>query len=230
MSIDDGNLSEVTDQESAVKRSYRMLQEMVLSFEIKPGERINESELSKKLGVSRTPLREALNRLASENFVDFVTAKGFFRKEIKTREIYDLIELRIALEVAGAKLASKNASDEAIEELFDFMQEIHNIRAMPLAYVVSLDEKFHETLAGLSGNGELLAALRSVNVRIRPIRYLAVDPERMTLGELQQKEICIALKNRQVERLEELLTVHIYRSLTEVEQAVRELYGKIYVG
>lgn len=225
-----GSATNPTEQESAVKRSYRLLQDMVLSFELKPGERINESELSKKLGVSRTPLREALNRLASENFVDFVTAKGFFRKAIKTREIYELLELRIALEVAGARLAARNASDEAIEELHVYMENMHDLRTMPLTEVVALDEKFHETLVGLSGNSEILNALRSVNARIQPIRYLGVDEARMALGEQQQREICMALKQRDAERLVELLTIHIYRSLPDVETAVRELYGRIYVG
>lgn len=110
------------------------------------------------------------------------------------------------------------------------MENMHDLRTMPLTEVVALDEKFHETLVGLSGNGEILNALRSVNARIRPIRYLGVDEARMTLGEMQQREICIALRQRDVERLVELLTIHIYRSLPDVETAVRELYGRIYVG
>ncbi len=219
---------EGADGESAVGRSYRMLQSMVLSFEIKPGERINESELSKRLGVSRTPLREALNRLVSENFVDFVTTKGFFRKTIKIREIYDLIELRIALEVAGGKLAVKHASDEAVGTLFAFMHRIEDIGALPLAEVVALDEQFHEMLVGFSGNVEIFNALRSVNARIRPLRYLGVDRDRILLGDKQQRQICQALKRRDADRLAALLTAHIHRSQDEVESAVRELYGRIY--
>lgn len=66
------------DRGSAAERSYRQIQDMVISFAIRPGDRINESALSRKLGVSRTPFREALNRLASDGFLDFVPAKGAF--------------------------------------------------------------------------------------------------------------------------------------------------------
>ena len=99
---------------------------------------------------------------------------------------------------------------------------------MPLSEIVALDEQFHEKLVGFSGDEEIHNALRSVNVRIRPLRYLGVDPDRMALGDKQQREICEALRQRDADRIGTLLAVHIHRSLEDVEAAVRELYGRIY--
>lgn len=213
---------------SAVERSYRMLQDMLLSFRIKPGERINESEISKTFGVSRTPLREALNRLASENFVDFVPAKGFFSKTIRPKEMHELLELRIALEVAGVKLAVQQATDAEIDALYEYVRNMRNIAYWSPSNIVAFDERFHEALIGMSRNSEILNALRAVNIRIRALRYLGIDSDRLEVGEREQHEICLALKARDTSRLTELVTAHIYRSLPDVEQAVRELYGRIY--
>lgn len=220
---------DLTDRGSAVEKSYRQIQDMVISFAIRPGERINESELSRQLGVSRTPLREALNRLTSENFVDFVPAKGFFRKKIKPKEVYDLIQLRAALETAAAKIAVELASKVQIELLGDIVEELANMRDLPLSSIIHKDELFHETLAGFSDNNEILMALRSANIRLRPLRYLAVNEEKLEQGQRQHRQMHDALKARDAATLMEVLTAHITRPLDDIERAVRELYGRIYV-
>ena len=104
----DGERTEIpkADRSSAAERTFLKLQDMVISFEIRPGERINESELSRRLGVSRTPFREALNRLASDGFLEFIPAKGFYRKKIKPKEVFDLIHLRIAVEAMSGAIMS----------------------------------------------------------------------------------------------------------------------------
>lgn len=214
---------------SAVEKSYRQIQDMVISFAIRPGERINESELSRKLGVSRTPLREALNRLASESFVDFVPAKGFFRKKVKPKEIYDLVQFRIAIEAAAARLAVEQATSAQIDLLGEIVEELSNMRGLPLSSIIPKDELFHETLVGLSGNNEMLTALRSVNIRLRPLRYLAVDEERLERGQREHRQMHAALKKRDAARLAETVTLHILRPLDDIERVVRELYGRIYV-
>src|SRR5713226_2915995 len=68
--------------DSVVDRVYEQLKAMAVSYELKPGERLNEGELAKRLGVSRTPLREALNRLNTEGFLRFTPGKGFFCREL----------------------------------------------------------------------------------------------------------------------------------------------------
>src|SRR6478752_2113033 len=78
--------------DSIVDRVYEQLKAMAVSYEFKPGERLNEGELAKRLGVSRTPLREALNRLNTEGFLRFTPGKGFFCRELDAHEIFDLYE------------------------------------------------------------------------------------------------------------------------------------------
>jgi DNA-binding GntR family transcriptional regulator len=217
------------DGASAAERSYRQIQDMVISFQIRPGERINESELSRKLGVSRTPFREALNRLASDGFLDFVPAQGFFRKKIKPKEVFDLIHFRIAVETAASRFAVENATAREIDMLGEIVDELVDTQTLAPSAIVPKDELFHETLTGLSRNNEMLMALRSINIRLRPLRYLTIDEARMQLGHQQHKLIHAALKKRDADTLAAILTAHIVRPLGEIELAVRELYGRIYV-
>src|SRR5438105_9279723 len=115
------NVELVSD--SIVDRVYEQLKAMAVSYEFKPGERLNEGELAKRLGVSRTPLREALNRLATEGFLRFSPGKGFFCRELDPKEIYDLYQLRKALEVGGIKLAVQQASETGITALERFLAD-----------------------------------------------------------------------------------------------------------
>ena len=87
---------------------------MAMTFHFLPGERLNEAILAKELGVSRTPLREALNRLATEGFLTFSANNGFFRKSLDVKEIFDLYEFRMYLELSAVKLAVERATDEQL--------------------------------------------------------------------------------------------------------------------
>lgn len=214
---------------SAVEKTYQAIQKMVLAFEIMPGERVNESALSRRLGVSRTPLREALARLASAGFLEVVPSKGYFRRKIRPKEVYDLIELRIAIESAAGRAAVVNATDEEIARLGQIVAELHEAENLPAAALIPKDEVFHETLTGLSGNEEMLRVLRATNVRVRALRYLGVESARLERGRRQHKAIWEALRERDGDRLAAVMAEHIRRPLDDIERAVRELYGRIYV-
>ena len=85
--------------EGRVEELYTQLKELVVIFRIKPGERINEGALAKELNASRTPLREALNRLVAEQLVEFFPGKGFFCRELDPQSIFELYEARETVEI-----------------------------------------------------------------------------------------------------------------------------------
>jgi DNA-binding GntR family transcriptional regulator len=89
---------ERAEGESAAERVYEQVKAMAISFELPPGGRVNELAIAKKMGVSRTPLREALNRLTGDGFLTLSPKQGFFRKPLSVREISDLYELREQIE------------------------------------------------------------------------------------------------------------------------------------
>ena len=88
-----------------VNELYHQLKDIVVLYRIRPGERINELELAERFQISRTPLREALNRLAAENLLSFVPNHGFFVRQLDLQEIFDLYEVRAAIECAAVRHA-----------------------------------------------------------------------------------------------------------------------------
>ena len=217
------------DPENLAERVYRELREMAIAFEIRPGERLNEIALAKHLGVSRTPLREALNRLCSEGFLTFSTNQGFFRKPLEVKEIYDLYEFRQGLEASAMKLVVERATAEQLAEVDRFLeQSAKDVPSRSTLELVALDESFHEQLMTLSGNLEMLHNLKNINGRIRYVRWVDMDGRR-AVTQAQHKAILKKLQERDVESSTKLMSDHIGQRLESIVENVEKSYGRIYV-
>jgi DNA-binding GntR family transcriptional regulator len=217
------------DPENLAVRAYRELREMAISFEIRPGERLNEIALAKHLGVSRTPLREALNRLCSEGFLTFSTNFGFFRKSLEVKEIFDLYEFRQKLEVGAVKLAVERASSDRFAEIDQFLEKsAQEVPTRTTTQLVALEEEFHEQFTTLSGNSEMLHSLKNINGRIRYVRWVDMDGRRSTT-QGQHKAIMKKVRERDSEAAARLMSDHIGHRLESIIENVEKCYGKIYV-
>ena len=215
--------------QSAADRVYGELRRMAMEFRFLPGERLNEAVLAKDLGVSRTPLREALNRLSSEGFLTFSANNGFFRKTIDVKEIFDLYEFRMYLEQAAVRLAVQRATDEQLEQLRQF--SIASAKEDPTRTVndlVSLDEQFHERLVVLSGNAQMSDALRNINARIQFVRWLDMT-ERRPDTQHQHQLIIAAIKARDPDAAEQSIHDHIAHRQDQIVEKVERSYGRIFV-
>jgi DNA-binding GntR family transcriptional regulator len=215
--------------EGRVGTLYQRLKAMAVDFRIRPGERINEVALARELDASRTPLREALNRLVAEQLIDFQPGRGFFCRALDPQDIFDLYELRAVLEDAAVRMACERARDEDIAALKEALY------ANGLAYVgktvrevTRLDEKFHLEIAALSANGELVRQLRNVNERIRFIRWVDMSSRvKETKGE--HKAIMAAIEKRDADEAARLMRGHIAKRKDQIVAAVRESYSAIYM-
>jgi DNA-binding GntR family transcriptional regulator len=94
------------------EKVYSVIKDRILNFELKPGEKIQESEIVQELGLSRTPIREALNKLEQEGFIKILSNKGYFVSDVTTREIEELYEIREALEILAIRAAVRNSRQE----------------------------------------------------------------------------------------------------------------------
>lgn len=202
---------------------------MAVTFRFLPGERLNEAILAKELGVSRTPLREALNRLATEGFLTFSANHGFFRKPLDVKEVFDLYEFRMQLEMSAVKLAVDRATEEQLADLEKFATEsAREVPSRTTDDLVTLDEQFHEMLMSLTGNAEMLNSLRNVNARIQFVRWLDMTGRRSET-QSQHKEIVSALRKRDRADCERLITDHITHRLDQIIEKVERSYGRIFV-
>ena len=216
--------------ESVVERVYDRLKAMAVAFEFKPGERLNEGELSLRLGASRTPLREALNRLQTEGLLRFTPGKGYFCRGLDVQEIFSLYELRKAIEMAAVRLAIERATDADIDSLIAFLDSTGpEPLGRSVVELVQLDETFHERLLAMSGNVEMLRVLQNVNARIRFVRWIDMDRGNRTETQTEHRQALLGVKRRDESACLEVLGKHIDRRLDQITSALKEGYAQIYM-
>jgi len=170
-----------TGRPSLREAAYTELRSLLLTGELPADRRLVESRLTHMLGVSRTPLREALVRLAADGLVTR-EQDGYYPSRPDLSQLRDLYELRITLELRGISRAIENPSFQhdidALLELRETWRGFREEPPTPSPDIVLLDEDFHLILSTASGNEAIADALRSVNTRIRRIRmydYLTAD-------------------------------------------------------
>ncbi|MEI6160658.1 MAG: GntR family transcriptional regulator [Roseococcus sp.] len=198
---------------SAVDVAYEALRGMLLLYELRPGERLNEVHLAERLGLSRTPLREALNRLAAERLLVARGGQGFFVRDLDLREAMDLYELREALEATAFRLACERAAPSAVAALGRSWRARRRqlAREQDRAAMVAEDVRFHEALCALAANAELLRTLSEVNARTTFIRWAYATGPRPELNFDEHDELLTALTARDAAAGAEILTRHIGR-------------------
>ncbi len=147
-------------------RATLALRQMLVQGRFKPGERLREMPLAKELGISRIPLRLALERLAHEGFLEVRSTRGFFAQQFSVGDIHDAIELRGSLEGSAARLAAERlqSRDEAavLRALHEEMMRLVRKRRFPLEQYVDLNAKFHNEITRLSQSRPLRRAMDQV--------------------------------------------------------------------
>jgi len=206
---------------------YGQVREMAARFEFKPNERINEIELSKMLMVSRTPLREVLNRLMVEGFLTRTHNKGFIGRPLDAKEILDLYEFRRGVERCALELACERATQEELDDLERFTQSSIDVdEDEDASKLLALDEEFHMRIARMSGNSETVRVLENINARIRYIRWIDMQ-KRRSYTQAEHMAIVRALRERSVDS-SALLDKHITRRLDQIVEVVKAGYAEIY--
>jgi len=151
-------------------RSLAVLREMVLTGRLSPGQRLNEVELARALAISRGPLREAIQHLASEGLLRIVSHRGAYVRTFDAGELRDLYELRIALETHAVRLAAERLTADDVADVGGLLDETRDVLAADeeRAYPEELD--FHQRMVALTGNQVLLASTVEVHRQIHLAR------------------------------------------------------------
>lgn len=225
--------------ESSVARVYLSLRQMAIDFEFMPEQRINETQLTKTLNVSRTPLREALNRLVAEGFLTFELGRGFFCRPLSPDKIHELYQLRSALETEAVIRAIETSTDHDIQAVADYLGISEKIyqHCQDINELLCMDEEFHMKLAGLSGNQELLKMLGNINERIRYVRMINLKmirddqdrPDNQNESLMKHRDIIDAVLKRDQQGAIKALRNHIERRSEQTIELVRAAYSQLYV-
>lgn len=195
-------------------RSFEVLREMVLAGRIKPGERLNEVELAAALGISRGPLREAIQRLRSEGLLTAVSGRGTYVRTFTRDELREIYEVRIALETHAVRLATESCRREDINELTALLDETENVLRGAADRPYPRDLDFHERIVALAGNQALLDAATEVHRQVELARSRsAQEPDRARAAFAEHREIVGHIAAGRAEKAASTLTRHLRSSL-----------------
>jgi DNA-binding GntR family transcriptional regulator len=160
---------------STRQQAYAALRAAIVSGELEPGTRLSENELAEALGVSRTPVREALLRLREDQLVDVVPQLGTFVTAISVRAVKDAQFLREAVECAAVRLATTRATPEDVARLRDLLRRQEAARdAADFDAWFELDDEFHHVLCDMSGHEIAWSVGRRANGHLDRVRRLSL--------------------------------------------------------
>jgi DNA-binding GntR family transcriptional regulator len=194
---------------------YSRLEEEILSGDLATGCALGEIALAKRLGVSRTPIRSAIHRLAEEGLVEVVPNKGATVLGINTADLIDIYRIRKRLEGLASSLAAERITDEELDKLTDAVDlaEFY-IKKNDTEHIKELDTVFHSIIYKASGSRFLSHTLSELHRKIKSYRKRSLSvPGRLEKSAEEHREILEAIKARNAERADELTSLHVQRAL-----------------
>lgn len=201
--------------------AYDAIKRMIRDRELRPGSKITEAVLTRKLGMSRTPVRDALTRVAAEGFLQPYAGRGYIVQAIREQDLDNVYRVRAELDALAAEEACKRARRVDIARLEDLMDDIAAAREGGReAEVTTLNNDFHAVLGEISGNSflkETLDGIRSVFDRNRPIAHTSgtvADGAHSDRMFAEHAALLDAIRDRDAERARRLAKEHVEYVLT----------------
>ena len=202
----------------ASDRAYETLRDDILNWQIAPGTALSETELALRLGISRTPLRAALARLALQGLVDTSRGRTGVVPDISVESVAQQFEVRGALEQQAARLAARRRDPAVFQELVDsFAHATETLADGGTAAYYALVARFDDAMDDAVGNPAMRSALESVRVQVSRARRLAQDnPERLLGAAAEHRLICEAVRDGDADLAASATAVHLRGSLTTI--------------
>ena len=224
------NESDVARAPTLASVAYTRLKRSIFDFELFPGDRFSESDIASRLGMSRTPIREALVRLQREGYLDVQSKSGWTVRPLDFDLFEHLYDLRMVLETTavrrlceGEPSGASKAALVALETIWLVPEEERQVVASDVA---DCDEEFHLAIVMAAGNPEIARVHQTVTDRLRIIRRLDfAQPARVAATYAEHAQILKALVRRRADQAVLLLRAHIETSQTEVRKiTLHKLY------
>jgi DNA-binding GntR family transcriptional regulator len=205
--------------DSVVDLAYERIRSLVVEGEILPGARLGQVELAEQLGISRTPVREALRRLTGEGLVEFLPNRGFRAAELGLDEVLRRLEVRLLLEPGIARLAAERRTDAHVAQLYEAIEREEAAATRIAAHDASRD--FHLILAQATGNAELVSVFASlwiVEVGRRLLAARAASGDWQGADASEHSALAAAVADRDGDRASRLMADHIREALQHWEE------------
>lgn len=152
------------------ERAYKVIKDKIINCELSPGELLNEKSLVDEIGTSRTPIREALNRLEQENLIRIIPRRGVFVSDISLKDIMDIYQVRENIDPFVTRLATLAAPHE---KLLYYKNQFENLDSNNFWNSIILDREFHYFIAESCNNNYLLQMIENIYAQVQRIRILS---------------------------------------------------------
>lgn len=206
------------------------LRQLILVGEYEPDERLIEAQLAKRLGVSRTPVRQALTMLEAEGLVEISPNRGAMVCSFSTEDVGDIYDLRAVLEGYAARRAADRISEDELIRLRSLAEAQEAItpgsfedHEEEIRHLVATNQEFHGTIVAASRNGRLEKLIhRTVEVPLVFKAFFWYTPKERNISNHYHRQILIALEQGDSERAEILMREHVYEGRDFVIKALKE--------
>jgi DNA-binding GntR family transcriptional regulator len=203
---------------------FEILKDAILKGKLEPKERLMEIKLADQLGVSRTPVREAIRKLELEGLVVMEPRKGAYVSDISFKDIIDTLEVREALETFAVKLAIEKNSVEDLNQIEDLNKSFKEAyENKDVKKMVEYDTKFHFEVLKLSENNKLISFMEELNEIMQRFRLIffneTYNPEVIAK---EHEEVFKALKTKDAKKAQEAMKKH----LCTLKEDIKKVYNK----
>jgi DNA-binding GntR family transcriptional regulator len=220
---------------------YARLRDMILANLQRSGQKLVDRDLAEQLGVSRTPVREALGRLAMMGLVETRSRRGYYVRQYSADDVSDLYEFRRILEVNAARLAAHNALPEHIAQFDRILRDLKDLGSDPenRAKTVELDLEIHNLIAKASGNAALQQAIQNLMDKVMCFIWVdwgdpsCADPVAIAAAHREHENLIIRIREKDAEGAAEQLGAHIDKArkvLTRLLNTREELRNAVLAG
>ncbi|TCK93286.1 GntR family transcriptional regulator [Natranaerovirga hydrolytica] len=203
---------------------FNALREAILKGELNPGERLMEKQLAERMGVSRTPIREAIRKLELEGLVVMVPRKGAEVARITQKALKDVLEVRCALEELAVKIACEKVAQKEIKALRETMEAFNQaVNKGDVEKIVEKDVEFHDIIFNSTDNEKLIQILNNLREQIYRYRveYIKKTDNHQILVK-EHEEILNAIESKNVEKAQEVAQQHIINQETTIIKFIKE--------
>jgi len=216
-------LFKINDYELLSQKVYRILKRRIIKGDLKPGEKLLESKIPEQLGVSRTPVREALRELAAEGFIEITPNQGIIVNTITFDEIWDLLQIRGVLDGLAAHTAAKKINPEKTEKFNKVIDQMKNYTAIntvskeSILNFTRLDIEFHDLILNICGNKWLIQIYSNLKNHIERFRIRSFSiPGTFSKSLNEHCKILDAIKNGDSELAEKLSKIHMEKAYENI--------------
>jgi DNA-binding GntR family transcriptional regulator len=218
------NLLKIEGYDLLSKKVYRILKKEIIKGSFEPGDKILEGKIAEQMGISKTPVREAIRELAAEGFVILSPNQGVVVRSVSAKDIREVLQIRSVLEGLAARLATYVITEKKIEELENYNKKMEKLENKIDVFAYSeVDVKFHESIANICENKQLIKIRKNISSQSLRCRISSLRiPGRLQKTTKEHWNIIEAIKAKDPERADRMGRKHIENALKNILNNVIE--------